>query len=142
MTPGASGWLRFALPLAALAAVVPATAALACSCVEWRTPQAQLEDMDLAVVARPIWTRREQGGGPYDGVTLFTVERTLKGETRKQWRIAHLLDHNGPTCGIEFEPGERVVLMATMEGGRLKTSACHSARFPIAAYERAAGRRP
>lgn len=131
-----------ALPLAVVAAfAASATVALACSCIRWQTPEAQLEEMDLAVVARAVWTRHEEGRGPYESVTLFTIERTLKGPVRQHWRIAHLADHNGPTCGIEFGPGERIVLMATMEEGRLATSACHQALFPVVAYERAVARR-
>lgn len=133
---------RLVLPLIfAVVAAASATAAIACSCVNWQTPQAQLDQMDVAVIARPVWTRREVDGEAYDGVTLFTVERTLKGEARQQWRIAHLVDHNGPTCGVAFRPGERILLMATMHQGRLMTSACHGALFPIAAYERAVAAR-
>lgn len=125
----------------AVAFAASATAALACSCFNWRTPQEQLEVMDLAVVARPVWTRREEGRGPGEGVTLFTVERTLKGEVRRQWRIAHVVDDGGSTCGILFKPGERVLLMANMQEGRLVTGMCHRATFPVAAYDRAlAGR--
>lgn len=141
MRPGGRVWPRLSLPLTLAAAfAASATVALACSCVEWQTPQAQLEEMDLAV-ARAVWTRQEQGRGPYEGVTLFTVERTLKGEARQQWRVAHIVDDGGATCGIEFRPGERVLLMATMEEGRLKTGMCHRALFPVAAYERAIARR-
>jgi hypothetical protein len=130
------------LPLALIATfAASATTALACSCVEWRTPQEQLAEMDLAVVARAGWTRPEVGGrGPYDGVTLFTVERTLKGERRTEWKIAHIVDDDGATCGVRFRPGQRVILLARMQDGRLFTSLCHRARFSVSAYERALAR--
>lgn len=145
MIPVGRGFIRspLSLFLAVVAAfAASATVALACSCGEWRTPQAQLERTDLAVVARAVWTRREAGRGPGEGVTLFTVERTLKGGVRREWRIAHVVDDGGATCGAEFKPGERVLLLASVRDGRLATGMCDRARFPTAAYERAiAGRR-
>lgn len=136
-TKRAARWRRLLLPLAAATFAAWATVAFACSCGYWQTPEAQIEDADLAVIARAVWTRREAGGEPYDGVTLFNVERTLKGGERQQWRIAHLAVDGGPTCGVVFTPGERIVLFAYMQDGRLETSACQRARFRISAYERA-----
>ncbi len=140
-TRRAPGWRRRLLPLAAAAFAASATVAFACSCVDWQSPQAQLDHAELAVIARAVWTRREAGGEPYDGVTLFNVERTLKGGERRQWRIAHLALNGGPACGVVFTPGERIVLFANTQDGRLATSACQRARFPIPAYERAVDRR-
>lgn len=140
-TKRATRWRRLLLPLAAAAFAASATVAFACSCMEWRTPQDQIEDAELAVIARAVWTRREAGGEPYDGVTLFNVERTLKGGERRQWRIAHLVGEGGSACDIMFTPGERVVLFAYMVDGRLMTSQCAAPQFRISAYERAVDRR-
>ncbi len=140
--PTGSAWPRVFLPLAAaILFATSATVAFACSCTEWQSPEAQLADAEVAVIARAVWTRREAGGGPYDGVTLFTVERTLKGRVRQEWRVAHLAVDGGSTCGVVFKPGERILLFAYAHKGRMETTACNRAVFPIAAYERAATRR-
>lgn len=129
--------LPIAVAVAALAA--SATAAWACSCLNFATPRAQLDAAPLVVVARAEWTRPERGGPERHAVTRFAVERTLKGERRAAWQVAHPLD--GPTCGVEFRPGQQVVLFVRASEGRMSTGLCDRAVFPLADYERALARR-
>lgn len=128
--------IRTLSPLTVIAALaLSATAAWACSCMPFATPEAQLQAARLVVVARAEWTRPERGKPQRHAVTRFTVERTLKGERRPAWQVAHHLD--GPTCGVEFRPGQQVILFVRASEGRLHTGLCDQAAFPLAAYERA-----
>ena len=122
--------------VAALA--VFATTAWACSCAEPQSAEAQLESATIAVVASVEGTHHEQGAGVGRRVTSFRVLRTLKGEQRTTWKVAHIL--SGAACGREFQPGERLILLARSEDGRLVTGECDRARFPESAYARASRR--
>lgn len=124
------------LPLLVAAVLAAsATAAWACSCILPRTPADHLDGVILVVVARAEWTRPERGQPPGHAVTRFAVQRTLKGRSRAAWKVAHHLD--GATCGVEFRPGQQVVLLVRAAEGRLHTGLCDQARFPLAAYEQA-----
>jgi hypothetical protein len=126
-------------PLAVPAALILAAsagAALACKCVQHRDAGTQLEQAQLMVVARAEWTRSERGAAdPGQVVTRFVVSRTLKGQARRDWRIAHHVQ--SPTCGVTFQPGREYVLLAGPELGRMTTSLCQQPQFPLADYERA-----
>lgn len=131
--------MRAPLLLSALAAAtLAASAAWACSCMPFASPEAQLQSARLVVIARAEWTRPERGKPARHAVTRFTVERTLKGERRAAWQVAHHLD--SATCGAAFRPGQRVILFARAYEGRLQTGLCDQAAFPLAAYERALAR--
>lgn len=129
---------RRSVPLlvAAAALLVSATAAWACSCYPFETPEAQLDASQLAFVGRVEWTRRERGRPQGLAVTRFTVIETIKGEPRAARQIAHHLD--GATCGVTFRPGERVILFARPNEGRYATGLCDMARFPLEDYRAAA----
>jgi len=131
--------LRLLATLSALIASATAGAALACSCIGYPDAATQLAEARLMVVARAEWTKPERGGAhPGQKVTRFRVVRTIKGETRRAWQIAHHVD--GATCGVTFEPGKEYVVIAGAWEGRMGTGLCQQARFPLAHYEAAARR--
>lgn len=122
---------------AALALAASAGAALACSCLPPVSAAAQLEDAELMIVARVAEVRRlpPQDGYP-TAETRFTVSRTIKGATRRNWWIRHGRDST--LCGAEFRPGREYVVIAHRSDGRLWTGQCSRAWFPLEDYERAA----
>lgn len=129
--------LRLLAVPAALIAAAAAGAALACSCLGYPDAKTQLAETRLMVVARAEWTKPERGAtDPGRKVTRFTVVRTIKGEARRAWQIAHHIE--GPTCGVVFQPGREYVVLAGAEQGRMSTGLCRRAQFPLADYERAA----
>lgn len=124
---------------AGLIAAAAAGAAWACSCIEYADAAAQLAEARLMVVARAEWTRPERGAtDPGQKVTRFRVVRTIKGETRQAWQIAHHVE--GATCGVVFQPGKEYVVIAGAWQGRMSTGMCQQAQFPLAEYEAAARR--
>jgi hypothetical protein len=124
---------------AALIAAAAGGAALACSCIGYADAATQLAEARLMVVARAEWTKPERGANDRgQKVTRFRVVRTIKGETRRAWQIAHHVE--GPTCGVVFEPGKEYVIIAGAAQGRMSTGLCQQARFPLSDYEAAARR--
>lgn len=118
-------------------AAAAAGAALACSCIGYSDAATQLAEARLMVVARAEWTKPERGAAdPGQKVTRFRVVRTIKGETRRTWQIAHHVE--GATCGVVFQPGKEYVVIAGTWQGRMSTSLCQQAQFPLVDYEAAA----
>ena len=112
--------LRLLAAPTALIAAAAAGAALACSCIGYPDAATQLAEARLMVVARAEWTKPERGAAHAgQKVTRFRVVRTIKGETRRAWQIAHHVD--GATCGVTFEPGEEYVVIAGAWEGRMST---------------------
>lgn len=131
--------LRLLAVPAALIAAAAAGAALACSCVGYPDAKTQLAQNRLMVVARAEWTKPERGAiDPGQKVTRFAVVRTIKGQARPAWQIAHHTE--GATCGVVFEPGREYLILADSQQGRMGTSLCQRAQFPLADYEAAARR--
>ena len=129
-------WARILTVPMALGLAAVAGAALACSCLRPASAAAQIEDAELVIVARAAEVRRlpdEEGARLAD--TRFTVSRTIKGETRRNWWIRHGRD--SPMCGVDFRPGQEYVIIAHRSDGRLWTGLCSRAWFPIEDYERA-----
>ena len=132
--------LRLLAVPAAMIAVAAAGTALACSCIGYANAGTQLAEARLMVIARAEWTKPERGGtDPRQSVTRFRVVRTIKGETRRAWQIAHHID--GASCGIVFQPGKEYVVIVGAWQGRMSTGLCQQAVFPLADYEAAAARR-
>lgn len=141
---------RIALPALALVAALSAGAAWACSCVGYRSAEAQLAETPLMFVGRAVRTVPEgavpeprPGPAPRiaGGVTRFEVQRTLKGRAMTVRRIAHSTSGEA-SCGVAFTPGQTYVVMARADEGRLTTSLCSQPQFPLPDYERALGRLP
>ncbi len=131
--------LRVLALTAALIAAAVAGTALACSCIGYSNAATQLAEARLMVIARAEWTKRERGTtDPGQKVTRFRVVRTIKGETRPAWQIAHHSD--GATCGVVFQPGKEYLVFADAWQGRMSTSLCQQAQFPLNEYEAAARR--
>lgn len=123
--------------LAAVAVTAAAGRVWACSCIGYADAASQLADARVMVVARAEWTKPERGASdPRQSVTRFRVVRTIKGETRRAWQIAHHID--GATCGVVFQPGEEYVVIANAWQGRMSTGLCQQAQFPLAEYDAAA----
>lgn len=124
---------------AALIAAAAAGTALACSCIGYADAATQLAEARLMVVARAEWTKPERGAtDPGQKVTRFRVVRTIKGEPRRAWQIAHHVE--SATCGVVFQPGEEYVIIAGAWQGRMSTGLCQQPQFPLADFETAARR--
>lgn len=124
---------------AALIAAAAASTAWACSCIGHADAATQLAEAQVMVIARAEWTKPERGASdPRQRVTRFRVVRTIKGEPRRAWQFAHHID--GATCGVVFQSGKEYVVIASAWQGRMSTSLCQQAQFPLAEYEAAARR--
>ncbi|MFN3574727.1 MAG: hypothetical protein ACK4TR_14480 [Phenylobacterium sp.] len=131
--------LRLLAVPAALIAAAAASTAWACSCIGYADAASQLAEAQVMVIARAERTKPERGASdPRQSVTRFRVVRTIKGEPRRAWQFAHHID--GATCGVVFQPGKEYVVIASAWQGRMSTSLCQQAQFPLAEYEGAARR--
>lgn len=120
--------------LATLYFTASASSALACSC-RFGDAAAQLAGAQLMVIARaepPTALKGRAGSGL--NVTRFVVIRTIKGESRPFWDIAH----GGDTCDVVFEQGREYAVLAGRSGEQMYTNQCYAAVFPLAEYEAAA----
>lgn len=121
-----------ALSAALLLAAGPA---LACSCAPETTAAEQLAEADQAFVGRVLHSRVGRDGM---GRTVFRVEESLKGGERGNVRIVHPTD--GPTCGLRFEKGDRLLVLAVQDGRTLGTNLCLLPRHPLDEFRAAAWR--
>ena len=120
--------------LAAVYITASASNALACSC-RFSGAAAQLAGAQLMVIARAeLTTALEDSAGSGANVTRFVVIRTIKGESRPFWDIAH----GGGTCDVVFEQSQEYAVIADRWGERMYTNQCYAAVFPLAEYEAAA----
>ena len=124
--------------IAAAALLSSSGAALACSCVPYRSAAEQLQDVDLVFTGRVAGS---QSAGPRTVRTTFRVMEVLKGRAGGTVRVDHTLD--GASCGVTFKPGQTLLVFAHRkpEGG-WGAGLCSLSRFPEEQYRRAARGRP
>lgn len=114
------------------------TTAYACSCVHWKSAEAQFAAMDVVFVGKVVGeTTRTDSDGVEVTLTSFSVERTLKGPHKALRLVAHNTIYGG-MCGIRFERGKTTLVMAGLSETGLSTSSCSAPRFPLADFERLA----
>ncbi len=125
----------------AAASALAAGAAWACSCIPQASAEAQLAQADVAFVGRVIETRAgpdAASDNPYAEVTTrFAVSRTLKGEALTEIAVQHLPGELSATCGVDFQPGRDILVLAHARGDKLTTGLCSLPQFPLADFERA-----
>lgn len=129
----------------AVALVLTATAAWACSCTNWRTAEAQLENTDVMFIGRAVSTtptpdalRRQGRLNDLSAMetTRFEVRRTLKGAHVPSQIIAHAPEGAGAVCGVGFRTGRDYVVLANRYHGHLITGSCQRPLFPLSDYDR------
>lgn len=127
--------------LAILVTAIAAGVAYACSCPPPANAAAQLEQADLMIVARVSSVRRlpSEEGRPM-AETRFVVKETVKGPQHRVWSIRHQRGDSA-MCGMDFRPGQDYAVLARFADGKVWTSACERAWFPVDDY-RAAARLP
>jgi hypothetical protein len=120
-----------------LAAAAVAGVAHACSCVPPGSASRQLANADLMIVARVSETRRLP---PIDGSSMaetrFSVSETIKGPVRRYWVIRHQRGDSA-LCGAHFRPGKDYAFLARFADGKVWTSSCERAWFPLSDYRAA-----
>lgn len=122
------------VPAAVAAALLLAAGpALACSCAPETTAAEQLAEADQAFVGRVLHSRIGRDG---EGRTVFRVEETLKGDGRGNVAVSHPTD--GPTCGVRFRKGDRLLVLAVRDGRTLQTNLCLLPRHPLEDFRAAA----
>jgi hypothetical protein len=128
--PHAAGLLRAALAavVAAGLSAVPIVTVMACDCMFTELPEA-VRDADVAIVGTLVGAAESavmiDRGGPPERVWTWEVERsrdTLDGTTLD----VHAWDDDGANCGVSFAVGERWLVLAHAEDGRLLTNSCSS----------------
>ena len=131
--------MRPVLAVAALAAsLAAAEAALACSCVPYRSAAEQLAAADLMFKGKVLADRPE---GPGRGVARFRVYSVIKGQVGMAVQVRHSLD--SASCGVRFTPGQTVLVLAHAgSDGFWRTGLCSGPRFPEDQYRRAARGEP
>ena len=128
--------------LAIMLSVVAAGVSYACSCPPPTNAAAQLEQADLMIVARVSSVRRlpPQDGRPM-AETRFVVTETVKGPQHRVWTIRHQRCDSA-MCGMDFRPARDYAVLARFAGGKVWTSACERAWFPVEDYRASATRQP
>jgi hypothetical protein len=130
--------MRPLLPaFAAVAVLASAGAALACTCLPYRSAAEQLRQADLAAVGVAVASRTNRRG---EAETIFQLTEVMKGPMLRTVTVRHGTD--SAMCGVVFERGRRVMLLAGRDRGGYQTSSCSAAQFPIGEFRRAAGRGP
>jgi len=131
------GWTSSSLAaaIAFAAFLAPAGPALACSCLGPKDAAQQIGSADVVFFGRSRGTQ-QRGTAADSALTMFAVSRTLKGPHATVRGVEHHL--TGSICGVQFKPGAEYLILASSNAGRLSTNACHTPRFPVADYERAA----
>ena len=111
--------------------------AYACSCAPPTDAATQLADADLMILARVSSVQRlpSREGRPM-AETRFVVDDTLKGPNRRTWVIRHQRGDSA-MCGVDFRPGQDYAILARFADGKVWTSLCERAWFPIAHYRAA-----
>lgn len=120
--------------------VIAVGAAFACSCVHYANAEAQLRNAEVMFVGRAVETTTREENGMTIGITLFEVERTLKGDAHDVLRIEHSMV--GGMCGVTFQRGQAYAVIAEADDHRFVTSSCSAPQSPIAVFEQALGLRP
>lgn len=118
--------------------VMASGVAYACSCRAPDDAASQLAGADLMILAQVSSVRRlpPQNGSPM-AETRFMVMDTIKGPERRSWVIRHQRGDSA-MCGIDFRPGVDQAILARFVEGKVWTSSCERAWFPIANYRAAA----
>lgn len=130
--------MRTSLLIAAAvaASALAAGAAWACSCIRYNSAAEQLAQADVMFVGRVIGTAELEPG---QAETRFEVVRTLKGQTSRETEVGHTINDGGAACGVEFDVGETVAVIAYVREGRLQTNLCSMPQFPLQDYEALGG---
>lgn len=125
--------VTIAIAFVPIAWLVTASAAIACSCVPYRSAAEHLAATPLVFKGRVVGITR----GEYEAVTRFQVLEVLKGQASRTVRISH--DISDASCGVNFGRGTTALVFATRgRGGAWWTGLCSSARFSEIEYRRAA----
>ncbi|MCA1568769.1 MAG: hypothetical protein LC798_00285 [Chloroflexi bacterium] len=121
-----------AAALATATLLAPVATVHACSCAAFGTTADAVAAADLAFVGTVAGTA-PGGEDPMMGVPLvryaFEVERASQ-VTPAVVEVAALDDGGGPSCGFTFGVGERWLVVATSEGGSLRSNLC-SGNVPV-----------
>lgn len=125
--------MRTALLIAAVAAsALTAGAAWACSCIRYNSAAEQLAQADVMFVGRVIATTELNPGR---AETRFEVLRMFKGAPSGETAVGHTINDGGAACGVEFDAGETVAVIAHERDGRLVTNLCSMPQFPLQDFE-------
>lgn len=118
-----------------LIAAASAGAAIACSCVRYESAEEQFGKAEIAFVGTVEDETFSEAS--YLASTRFSVVKTLKGPAVATRTIVHSRDDGG-NCGINYQPGQTVLVFAYEHRGALTTSSCSAPQFPLADFERLA----
>ncbi len=131
-------WTKSILAVAVLA-ITTASAALACSCVRYRSAAEQLNSADLVFVGHAVASRvtvTSQWGD--EGVTTFTMNEVIKGGSFGQVEIHHGMGSSA-SCGITFPLHQQRLVLANRDGsGRWITSLCSEPQYALQEFRAAA----
>ncbi len=114
------------LALAFVLSAVPLVTVSACDCAFTELPEA-VRAADVAIVGTLVGAaepaQRVDRGGPPERIWTWEVERSrdaIEGSTVE----VHAWDDDGANCGVSFAIGERWLVLAHAEDGRLLTNSC------------------
>jgi len=126
---------------AALAFTVLTTAiAYACSCRPYADAAAHAADADLIFRGRVISTTPHPEAPETYSITTFELISPIKlppngAPPPEQVVVHHASNQNGPQCGIWYEPGQEVLVLAQSRRGLpVSTSSCLAPRWSEAEY--------
>lgn len=135
-----SGMRPLFVVLAGLLALLPVTAAIACSCRPLASAAEHVGHADAIFRGRVIASVPDPAGPEIFSITTFELLSPLKmpsqwGAPPERIEVRHASTRTGPQCAIWYEPGQEVLVAARMGQDRnLHTSSCDAPRWPEADY--------
>ncbi|MCI4644092.1 MAG: hypothetical protein MRY64_04855 [Hyphomonadaceae bacterium] len=142
--------------LGALALLLAALPALACSCMRAESAAAQAETADIVFIGRVIdsgpvgdprgwwkqvsdWATGRPAPRMIEDITTFQVDEALKGAPGRNVPIRHVNGNHSATCGVSFPRGEAVLILAYRQhdGSGYATSLCSMPQFPVEEFRAA-----
>lgn len=129
--------------LAGLLVLLPATAAIACSCRPLASAAEHVGHADAIFRGRVVASVPDPDGPEIFSITTFELIAPLKmpsqwGAPPERIVVRHASTRTGPQCAIWYEPGQEVLVAARMGQDRnLYTGSCDAPRWPEAAYREA-----
>ncbi|MGE0740671.1 MAG: hypothetical protein AB7O98_04950 [Hyphomonadaceae bacterium] len=132
--------MRFVFAALVALTVLGSAFAYACSCRPYANVAEHVADAAIIFRGRVVETSPDPRAPEVFSVTTFELISPIllppNGEPPPdQVVVYHPSSRDGPQCGIWYEPGQEVLVLARMnEAGQFQTNSCLAPRWPEADY--------
>ena len=110
-------------------AISLASPALACSCA-MRSAGERVAESAAIFIGTALGTVHSDEEGSDKAYTTFKVKETLKGTAADEQFVGHPVDLGG-NCGVNFDEGKEVLVLAATEGTAEDTAGMEDADKPL-----------